>query len=238
MKNKMILFAAVIFGLIAAGSIYYYLVNIKDTYRSTSNFTRVVVAGKPIPARTKITAQMVELKDTPSEYINKQALTKPEDVINKVAKADIFPGEQILSGKIAGEGEKADGLSYLLEQGKRAATIAVNEVSGLAGQLKPGDHIDIMGTFDLQGAVGQEKATYTSLLVQNATVLSTDQTTENSASDKKTAGPRTITVAVTPEQAQPLILCSEKGTIRVLLRPVTDQDIVSLPSTKTSQLLR
>lgn len=242
MKNKLILILAVVTGLIAAGGIYMYLKDLKEAYQISGDFVQVAVARQLIPAKTQISVQMFELQDLPAKYINEQAAVESKEVLGKVARVDIFPGEQILRNKLAGNKDAADGLPFLLQPGQRAVTIAVNEVSGIAGLVKPGDRVDVMGTFDLQAAVGQEKFSITSLLLQNAAVLSTDQsidqTVVNSQGGKKVEPARTITLAVTPEQAQPLILCSEKGTIRLLLRAATDQEMIYLPSIKINQLVQ
>lgn len=242
MKNKLILILAVIVGLTAAGGIYMFLENMKKTYEVQGDFVKVTVARQQIPAKTQITAQMIELKEIPAKYINERAAVDSKEVIGKIAKSDILTGEQVLRDKLAKDKESSDGLSFLLQPGKRAVTIAVNEVSGLAGLVKPGDRVDVLGTFDLQAAVGQEKSSITTLLIQNVDVLSIDQSTNPSAGSnqegKKAAAPaHTITLSVTPEQAQPLVLCSEKGSIRLILRPATDQEIITLPSTRMNQLV-
>lgn len=241
MKNKLILILAVIIGLAAAGGIYLYLKNMEKTYEVNGDFVKVAVARQRIPAKTQITAQMLELKEFPAKYINERAAVDSKEVIGKIAKSDILTGEQVLRDKLAKDKETSDGLSFLLQPGKRAVTIAVNEVSGLAGLVKPGDRVDVLGTFDLQGAVGQEKSSLTTLLIQNVDVLSTDQSTNpgagSSPDGKKAAPARTITLSVTPEQAQPLVLCSEKGSIRLMLRPAADQEIIALPSTRMNQLV-
>lgn len=241
MKNKLILILAVLVGLAAAGGIYLYLENMKRTYEVSGDFVKVAVARQRIPARTQITDQMIEQKDFPSNYVHEKAAVDPREVIGKIVKSDILPGEQVLMDKLAKDKEASDGLSFLLQPGKRAVTVAVNEVSGLAGLVKPGDRVDVLGTFDLQGAAGQEKASFTTLLIQNVSVLSIDQTTNpaagNTQDSKKPGFATTITLSVTPEQAQPLVLCSEKGTIRLLLRSVTDQEILALPSIRMNQLV-
>lgn len=240
MKNKLLLILAVIIGLAAAGGIYLFLDNMKKTYEANGNFVKVVVAHQRIPARTQITAQMIELKELPEKYINERAAVDSKEVVGKIAKSDILPGEQVLRDKLAKDKETTDGLSYLLQTGKRAVTVAVNEVSGLAGLVRPGDRVDVLGTFDIQGAVGQEKSSITTLLIQNVDILSTDQSTNPAAGSsqdgKKAAPAHTITLSVSPEQAQSLVLCSEKGSIRLILRPATDQEIITLPSTRMNQL--
>jgi pilus assembly protein CpaB len=243
MKNKIILILAVIVGLAAAGGIYTFLDGLKKTYVVNGDFVKVVTARQRIPARTQVTQQMIELKEIPARYINERAAVDINEVTGKIVKSDILPGEQVLRDKLAKDKEDSDGLSFVVQPGKRAVTISVNQVSGVAGLIKPGDRVDVFGTFDLQGQ-NQDKSSVNSLLIQNVDVLSIDQSATQTASSqdakKSTAatGDHTITLQVTPEQAEPLILCSEKGTIRLGLRAATDQDIIYLPSVRTNQLVR
>jgi len=241
MKNKLILILAVIAGLAAAGGVFLYLEKLKQTYEISGDFIKVVTASQRIPAKTRITARMVELKDIPSKYINNRAAVDTKEVIGKIAKLDILPGEQVLRDRVAGDKDAFGDLSFMLQQGRRAVTIPVNEVSGLAGLVRPGDRVDVLGTFDLQGAVGYEKYSITTLLIQDVDVLSVDQSTiPSSGSNQQQKDPvpaRTITLSVTPEQAQPLVLCSEKGSIRLILRPAADREPVTLPSIKMDQLV-
>ncbi len=241
MKNKIILILAVAVGLAAAGGIYIFLDGLKKTYVVNGDFVKVVTARQRIPARTQVTVQMLELTEIPARYINERAAVDTNEVIGKIVKSDILPGEQVLRDKLARDKEDSDGLSFVIQPGKRAVTVAVNQVSGIAGLIKQGDRVDVFGTFDVQGQ-NQEKASFTSLLIQNVDVLSVDQSAIQDAAggqDAKKAGAseHTITLQVTPEQAQPLILCSEKGTIRLSLRQATDQNIITLPSIRTDQLV-
>ncbi len=240
MKNKLILIMALIAGLAAAGGVYLYLENLKQKYEISGDFIKVVTASQRIPAKTRITERMIELEDVPAKYINNRAVVDTKEVVGKIARMDILPGEQVLRDRVAGEKDAFDNLSFMLQQGKRAVTIAVNEVSGLAGLLRPGDRVDVLGTFDLQGAVGQEKHSITTFLIQNVVVLSVDQNTipsSGSNNQDNSTPARTITLSVTPEQAQPLVLCSEKGTLRLVLRPAADRELVTLPSIKMDQLV-
>lgn len=234
MKNKLILILALVVGLTAAGGIYLYLDSLKKTYQVEGDFVKVVVAKQRIPAKSMINEQMVEIREYPSKYINPQAAIDTKEVLGKIVKSDILTGEQVLRDKLVKEKESNDGLSYLVPPGTRAVTIAVNEVSGIAGQILPGDRVDVLGTFDFQG-------TLTTLVIQNVPVLSVGQTTDPQAakgSDGKKAAPSsTLTLQVTPEQMQPLVLCSENASLRLALRSVTDQAILSLPITRINQLV-
>ncbi|MDD2553551.1 MAG: Flp pilus assembly protein CpaB [Desulfotomaculaceae bacterium] len=230
MKNKLILILALVVGLAAAGGIYFFLDNMQKTYREEGDFVKIVAAKQRIPAKTMITDQMVEIKELPAKYINTDAAVDPQEVIGKTVKSEILPGEQVLRSRLAGAKGSSEGLSYMIEPGKRAVTIAVNEISGVAGQILPGDRVDIMGTFDNQGIL-------TTLILQNIPVLSVDQTTDTSGPGENKTQARTLTLSVNPDQMQPLVLCSEMTTIRLALRSAADNDILNLPMTRMNNLI-
>ncbi|MFZ5595957.1 MAG: Flp pilus assembly protein CpaB [Bacillota bacterium] len=232
-KINLILIIALVFGLAAAGGTYQYFKYLENTYKASGNFYPVAVAKTTIPARQVITEQMVDFTEMPSNYINQSALGKPGDVIGKMAKETIYPGEQIIKNKLADSGDPTEGLSLIVEPGRRAMTIAVNEVTGVAGLLKPGDRVDILGTVN----VGGKDGVVTSLLIQNIKILAVNKST-SVALDNKQTQTGTLTLSVSPVEAQHLTMASEQGSIRVLLRSPSDSAWVEASSTRVNNLVR
>ncbi|MFZ5646642.1 MAG: Flp pilus assembly protein CpaB [Bacillota bacterium] len=231
-RINIILVVAVLFGLVAAWGTYQYLKHIEKTYKSSGDFVKVAVAKVKIPARQVINDQMVEFTEMPSNYVNPAVLGNPGDVLGKIAKSDIYPGEQIIKNKIAGANDPGEGLAMMVEPGRRAMTVAVNDVTGVAGMLRPGDMVDVLGTV----VVGKD--TLTSLIVQNIKILAVNRVTNNSSSDNKQPQTGTLTLSLTPTEAQQVTLASEKGTIRVLLRTPADTERVNVPSSNINHLVR
>lgn len=231
-KINIILVIAVIFGLLAAWGTYQYLKHMEKTYKSSGNFVKVAVAKVKIPARQVINDQMVQFTEMPSNYVNPTALGNPGEVLGKVTRTEIYPGEQIIKNKLAGANDPGEGLAMMVEPGRRAMTVAVNDVTGVAGMLRPGDHVDVLGTVP----VGND--TLTSTIVQNIKILAVNKTTGNSPNDSKQPQTGNITLSLTPTEAQQLAMASEKGTIRVLLRTPADTARVQVPSTNINQLVR
>lgn len=238
-KINFFLVLAILAGLAAAFGVYAYLQDLRATYRAAGNFRPVVVAREKIPAQTKITETMIEVKEVPAQYVNEQALARKEEVLGRFASTVIYPGEQVLKGKIAGEKDSSQGFAFLVSSGKRAATIAVNEVSGVAGLLRPGDRVDVVSTADVPA--GAAKVTVTTLLIQNVTVLAVNQAVEVNpvkSGNDKSVQTQTVTLEVTPQQAQTLVLASERGSVRLILRSPADSAEVALPSARLEQLAR
>lgn len=239
MRNKILLALSLIAALVAAALVYYYLDNLKKTYREIEDFRTVVTAATRIPAKTMVKKEMLEVKEIPVRYISENAVTATEDALGKITKSEILPGEVLRSEKLSGTKEGRDGLAYSVTPGKRAVTVSVNDVTGVAGLLRTGDRIDVLGTIDAQTGSGQEKASSTSFLIQNIEILSLDQTyaVDESSVQTNQGGYKNVTLLVTPQQALPLVLCSQKGSIWFALRAPVDEDIVDLPPVKVSDLI-
>ena len=236
MKSKLLLLIlAVVFGLAAVYATYQYIQHIQKTYQASGKYVSVAVAKTMIPARQVITEQMIQFTEIPANYVNPAVLGKPIDIMGKIARDDIHPGEQILKSKVVNPGDPSEGLAMLVEPGRRAIAVAVNDVIGVAGLLKPGDHVDILGTV----VVGKD--TVTSTLVQNIKILAVNKSLDsqvNKQLDAKQSQTATITLSVNPNEAQHITLATEKGSIRLVLRTPADAEKPAVPSTNMNHLVR
>ncbi len=117
----------------------------------------------------------ITLVKWPKAFLPQQdTFDKPYLVSGRVAKQTLFPGEPIFIQKVSGS-NSAGGLTALIPPGKRAVTIAVSEIKGVAGFVKPGDHVDILSTVEIDQ--GQDKSVKkTQTVLQNVLVLASAQT--------------------------------------------------------------
>jgi len=234
MRSKLILILAIVFGLAAAFGVYQYLDNLKKSYRSSGNFKQVVVPKQMIGPRTMVTEQMVKVKDIPVELIQPGTAMELNEVVGKISRSELFSEEPILLSRLHKDNDLSGGLALTIPHGQRALTVAVDDISGVAGLLRPGDHVDVLVTFDHEA----EKATLTSLIMQNITILAVGQSLDGAQKGDKKVNTQTVTLAVKPDQAPPLTLASENGTIRLMLRSPKDEGTVSLPSARMQNLVR
>lgn len=223
MKSKYIILLSLIFGLLTAYLIFTYLTGLEQSITSIE-YGEVVVAARDLPAKTHLTGEMITVKKVSLEYIHPQAMTKKDQVAGNISISPLVAGEQILKSKIATKDNVKNGLSYLVPVGKRALTVAVDEVSGVAGLIKPGDRIDVAATVNIPE--GQREAPFALVVLQDIQVLAVGRNLE----EKETQGNSTVTLAVTVEESRPLILASTKGSIRLMLRsPVDDSKVYTTP---------
>jgi pilus assembly protein CpaB len=141
--KKVVLFA-LIAALCAGTLLYFYLGNLEAQKQVKVEYDSVIVAATDIPAYTPITSEMVTFKQIPMGYAHPLATRSVEDVVGYVTESAILAGEELLPSKLKQFGETDSGLSYVVPEGMRAVTVAVDEVSGVAGFLQRGDYVDVI----------------------------------------------------------------------------------------------
>ena len=220
-RLKIALVVAVFFGLIAAYGIYNFLnQQQKETDSLRALNQDIVVAAQDIPPGTVLNDEALKkglIKTTPwpKSSIPAGAFSTPQQVLGKVNRVKIVANEPILESRLAGEGA---GLTVRLEAGKRALALRVDEIVGVSGFIVPDDRVDIILTTTPMGAA--QDAKISKIVLQNKRVLSVAQSTEQK--DGKPQLARSITLEVTPEEAEKLSLATSEGQIVLALRGLGD----------------
>lgn len=184
-------------------------------------FATIVVAAKPLRFGSDL--RPAELKEIswPSGDLPPGAYSKVADIFKeegkRVALAAIENNEPILATKMTGPGQKAN-LAALIETGMKAVTVRVDDVVGVAGFVLPGDRVDIL----LTRAVKGEEA-FADNILQNLRVLAIDQKADDRLD--KPAVARAVTLEVTTDQAQRLIVAQKVGTLTMVLRPIGEAGV-------------
>ena len=220
-RLKIALVIAVFFGLIAAYGIYNFLSRQqKETDSLRASNQDIVVAAQDIPPGTTLNDEaikkgMIKTTPWPKSSIPAGAFSSPQQIVGKVNRVKIMANEPILESRLAGEGA---GLTVRLEAGKRAMAVRVDEIIGVSGFIVPDDRVDIILTTTPLGAAGDAKIS--KIVLQNKRVLSVAQSTEQK--DGKPQLARSITLEVTPEEAEKLSLISSEGQVAMALRGLGD----------------
>jgi pilus assembly protein CpaB len=195
--------------------------------------TKVVVAAADIQLGSRLNSQMLKTIDWPAGSIPTGAMTKAEPLEDRVVKTSILRGEPILEAKLAPVGTKG-GLSAVIPEGKRAMTVRVNDVIGVAGFALPGNYVDIVVNTQLDGA-GSGNRQISKIVLENILVLAVAQ--EASRDETKPRVVNAVTLEVTPEQAEKLDLARSVGTLSLVLRNQIDKDGVETRGIMKPQLL-
>ena len=236
-RLKLALVVAVFFGLIAAYGIYSFLRQQRQAADALRNETQnIVVANKDIPAGTVINEEFLKkgtLKASPwpKASVPAGAFTSPEQLVGKTNRVKILANEPVLESRLAGEGA---GLTVRLEAGKRAMAVRVDEIIGVSGFIVPDDRVDVIVTATPPGADKQDDR-MSKIVLQNKRVLSVAQSTEQK--DGKPQVARSITLEVSPDEAEKLSLASQEGSVVLALRGVGDDSEAKTPGSNKRDLL-
>ena len=135
------------------------------------------------------------------------------DQIDRVVGA-VARGEPLLRSKVTGPGQRAS-LAAVLDEGKRAVTVRVDDVRGVAGFVLPGDFVDIVMIAD---ELSSKRQSYSDILLEHV-MLAIDQIASEGEEKPKVA--QAVTLEVTKEQAQKILLATNIGKLSLLLgRPI------------------
>jgi pilus assembly protein CpaB len=146
-----------------------------------------------------------------------------KEIEGKVTSGNIPAGQMLMASMFAKEGESA--LAAVISQDKRAVTVRVDDVVGVAGFLLPGNHVDVVGTHkdDRTGAISAET------ILSNIKVLAVDQTAAANSNDPVVV--RAVTLEVTPAEGETLLKGKAAGSIQLELRnPLDESDARRKPA--------
>lgn len=263
MRNKGRLVAAVAAGLAAVALSWLYLSSREASLLSQSEPQTVVVATADIAGNSVIEPGMFEARSVPSAFVQPRAVARPEDVQGRVAIVPIAAGTQILAAMLGDESEGA--LAYEVPSGMRAVAIGAADVLGVGGLVRPGNRVDILGTFEFGRPTGisqvgvitySDERTETRLLMQDVRVLAVDQEYRRRGAARRPVPKaeeaegevltpvqeerdiRNVTLLVSLRQAQELVLAQEIGQLTLTLRSNLDAGRVeNLPNMDPLTLL-
>lgn len=181
----------------------------------------VVVAVDEVPEGMPIAQTTVRVKRYPADAVPVGAFTEVDSIVGRVARVLIFPGEPVLEGKLAPQGSGA-GLEVKITEGHRAMSIPVNDYAGIAGLIQPNSRVDVLVTLRPDNRRRERTA---KVFLENLRVLSVG--TELGRDEKgRPISASTVTVEVTPEQAELLAVAMNEGILHLALRGFSDDDEV------------
>jgi pilus assembly protein CpaB len=191
----------------------------------------VVLAVRDLPAGHPVTAQDVRTVEWPAELVPAGYHSQPADVVGRGLMAAVRTNEPLLASKLAEPGSGA-GLPIVIPEGRRAMSIPVDQVVGVAGFVIPGTRVDVLLTIQPPN----QNEMVTQIILQNLTVLTAGQlTTRNDAGDPMTTN--VVTLLVSPQEAERLSLATSQGRIQLALRNMLDVDDAITSGVRVTGLL-
>ena len=197
--------------------------------RAATANAKVVVAAKDLPLGTRLTSEHLVLAEWPQSTPLAGAFKDPKLLDARVINTSVARGVPIVEVKLAPPGSKG-GLSAVIADGKRAMTVKVNEVVGVAGFALPGNVVDVVLNVKDPSAPPVSK-----IVLEQILVLAIAQ--EAGRDDTKPKVVSAVTLEVTPEQAEKLDLGRSIGTLSLVLRNQMDRVAVLTPGTRKTDLL-
>ena len=207
--------------------------------QATVSTGKVVVAKTDIELGSRLNTIMLKVADWPKGSVPEGAVSDPEKIKDRVVKTTVLAGEPVLESKLAPIGTKG-GLSAVIAEGKRAMTVRVNDVVGVAGFALPGNYVDIVvNTEEDTGKLSEGRTkSISKIVLDHILVLAVAQ--ESSVREEgKPKVVNAVTLEVTPDQAEKLDLARSVGQLSLVLRNQLDTSPVATDgSTKQSMLNR
>lgn len=214
---------SLVIAAIASYSLYSYLKGQEAKVQSAVATSKVVVAAQEIPTGSAINISQVKTVDWPQGALPQGAFSSPDQVAGRVTLDRLAAGEPVLDGKLVPKEGQTGILTYRIPEGHRAMTVRVDDVAGVAGFITPGNKVDVVLTVRPTAGIQQP---ISKIVLQNVPVLATGQIIEHKKEkDEKPVVVPTVTMDVTPEDAEKLAIASTQGTLQLVLRRAGDADL-------------
>lgn len=227
MRQKLLLLAAVVFGVLAFFLTYNQLQNERNKLKSRTKVVRLV------RLKTNLIEDDIIQKDNVEPYVVERFRSHQSDEIpwdrvvkdvlkhkldNSVERGALLRYSDLKPEKI----NIKDGLAGIIKVGQRAISIPVDSTSSVTTLVKPGDYVDLIGTFrfpEMKGDRSMDVITMT--LLQNVYILATGKemaVARRSGLKQKSKGYSTVTLALTPKEVEMIVFATQKGRLVLSLR--------------------
>jgi pilus assembly protein CpaB len=191
---------------------------------------KVLVAKKALPVGTILDASSIGFEPWPKDsvqpayYVQGSPDSDPSKLLGTVVRYPMTAGQPIARGAVVGPQDRGF-LAAALGPGMRAVTVPVNNATGVAGFVFPGDRVDLVLTQDVAGGGDGPPLKVSETIVRNIRVLATDQRVDSKDEEGKTVVKTfsNVTLEVTPRIAEKVAVAQNMGTLSLSLRSIADQ---------------
>lgn len=192
-----------------------YINNVKSSTLANNAPRQVIVAAIDIPARTTITPNMLKQASLPSSVVERDAIASADAASGELSLITIPAGSQVTTSKV---GRPQDvGLPVRLAPGHRAISIQIDRVKGISGLLEPGDRVDVLA-IPPKGSGGELPKTAAILRGIRVLAVGAAMETTSATPSPDYQNSTTVTLEVTPAQADLLASADANTTLRLALR--------------------
>ena len=229
---------ALMLGLVTSFLVFSWLQNEKNKLMAAplplGKKVPVLVANADLAWGTKLTQEMMQVQELPSDALPEGYFSKQEDIKDRVLLADLRRNEMLLESKLAPIGTSG-GVAAVTDVNKRAMSVKVDDVIGVAGFIKPADRVDVMVTIEPEA--GKQGHAVAKMILENVKVLAAGTQMERKGKDEEPKPVQVITVEVEVEEAEKLALASNQGKLRLALRNPLNSERVLTKGVQVGSLL-
>src|SRR5918995_1870781 len=227
---------AVISALLAAGVLLIFLNQYRDSVNVADDVSTVLVAKNLIekgsPGDVVAEDALFQTTQVKKDDLKDGAISDPSSLKGKIATADVFPGEQLVAKEFV---DATPSIINRLRGFDRAIAVPVDESHGMIGNIRAGDHVDVLAGIGLQQGGGENKRATTRVIVHDAYVLK--------APDKPAAGAgggpgstKPVVLRVSDRQASQIAFSADIGKVWLIARPKVGAKESRVPATDLQSL--
>jgi pilus assembly protein CpaB len=185
----------------------------------------VVVAKEKISPGSLLTAKDLKTLPWPLNVLIKGSFTDPKELENRITMVEMFENDFVVESKLVPKEGGVGGLTAVIDPDKRAVSVKVDSVIGVAGFVLPGTYVDVIAT----GQPRPDGDLTSKVIIENVRVLTADKDLEKDP-EGKARDSRVVTLLLDPEQAQKVALASTDSHIQLALRNPRDTGIENPPA--------
>lgn len=222
---------ALVLGLVTSVLVFSWLQNEKSRLMAAplpvaTKGVQVLVANADLSWGTKLKPEMLQLQEFQTGSVPEGHFTDGDSANDRVLLVDIKRNEMLLESKLAPIGTTSGGVAAVTDINKRAMSVKVDDVIGVAGFIKPGDRVDVMVT--VEPMPGKPEHAVSKTILENVKVLAAGTQMERKGKDEEPKQVQVITVEVDAEEAEKLALASTQGRLRLALRnPLNSERVLT-----------
>ncbi|MFM0028813.1 Flp pilus assembly protein CpaB [Paraburkholderia madseniana] len=186
---------------------------------SSSALTPVAVVTGDVGLGQPLNPNLVHMVSWPSGSVPPGAFKDAKALEGRVVRTSLERGEPVTESKLAPLGTRG-GLSAVIGEGRRAITVRVNDVVGVAGFALPGNYVDVIVNTQELGSKGDSQQSISKIVLEKILVLAVAQQVSRDDTQPKVVN--AVTLEVTPDQAEKLDLARSVGSLSLVLRNQVD----------------
>ena len=220
-KSLLLLVLALGCGIVAAIGVTQMMADSGDKEVVSTETEPLYVALEDVEMGKPLSAEVIKLEDWPKGKVPAGALSQLEDVEGRAPRTKIYAGEPILDFKLLTKGEMGDGADIMIPKDYRVVPVKVDEVSGGAAMILPGNRVDvylhIKKSNEFQEAMVKQ-------ILQNVKVFAVGDTWSRTVDEEKTIRAKTVSLLLLPTEAMKVTLAAKTGELSLVLRSPEDDE--------------